>query len=57
MSETRRKRLDEYVETGQLRDDLTDRGCADDVVDLIVDLCRRYCAPRQTRGTRGKGKR
>ena len=47
MSESRRKKLEEYVEEGRLRDDLTDRGCDDDVVELIVDLCRRYVAPRR----------
>jgi streptomycin 6-kinase len=47
MSESRRKRLDEYVEGGRLRDDLAKRSTDPDVVDLIVELCRRYCEPRR----------
>ena len=44
---SRRQRLAEYAESGNLRNILTRTGGPDgDVVDLIVDLCLRYVAPR-----------
>lgn len=46
---TRRQRLLEYVETSRLRDHLMCHtgGPDNDVVDLIVDICLRYCEPRR----------
>lgn len=49
--ESRRRRLDTFVETGRLRDALMRASADSDVADLVVDLCVRYCTPRRTRRT------
>lgn len=48
---SRRKKLLELAETGNLRYALERAHVEDDVTSLIVDLCIRYCEPkRQRRG-------
>ena len=42
-----RKELGEYVETGQLRDLLTDSDMTEEAIQLCVDVVRRYCEPRR----------
>lgn len=48
---SRRHRLLEFAETGQLRNILESKnGSPDsDVIDLIIDCCIRYCEPRKLR--------
>lgn len=47
---SRRQRLLIYVESGRLRDALSRRGDRDEeVTDLIIDLCGRYCSSRRRR--------
>lgn len=44
-----RRRLALCLDTGRLRDALKYRNIDPDVVDLVVDICYRYTAPRRTR--------
>ena len=44
---SRRQRLDELVGSGRLRDYLMRYNVDEDVVDLVVDVCGRYCARRR----------
>jgi hypothetical protein len=59
--QSRRQRLDELIGTGRLRDMLMRGRVDNDVCDMIVDLCVRYCSPRRksrfqlARIVKGKG--
>ena len=48
---TRRKELDDYINRGLLRQALEygSPRLSEDAIDLVVDICSRYCEPRRTR--------
>ena len=52
-----RKRLRRFVDTGELRYSLERAKVEDDVVDLAVLVIDRYCAPRPRRKNRADGTR
>lgn len=57
-TDSRRRRLDAYVSSGNLRQRLEGYpgGPDFDVIDLLVDLAIRYCEPRRKpRKVRGTG--
>jgi hypothetical protein len=43
---TPRQELDDFVETGRLRDVAQEGGLSQEAQDLLVNIVRRYCAPR-----------
>ena len=51
MKDSRRKRLDEIANSGDLRQALERHSSCNDeeIINLIVDICARYCEPRRGR--------
>jgi predicted AAA+ superfamily ATPase len=43
---SRRKELEEYLETGRLRDAVAGE-LSEEATELLLDIVSRYCAPRR----------
>jgi predicted AAA+ superfamily ATPase len=53
---SRRQELSDYTETGRLRDAVAAE-LSEDATDLLVDIVRRYCAPRRRDSAKAQERR